>query len=142
MEGVSAPPSDSGLPLAEAFIPASNFLFSSVTLPMGNAPGNGPNAYTVSLMSDANGHPGAALESFSSYQRPTLHQSRTRAVHFDREHPAQRRTPWIAVFPQFRDTAGVWFINSTGAIGLSRVWNDGVTWTASSDLHSLKWTTW
>jgi hypothetical protein len=56
-------PGDYGFAVAESFTPTGNYRFSSVELALAYL--FGTNAFTVSLMSDAGGHPGTVLESFS-----------------------------------------------------------------------------
>jgi hypothetical protein len=122
------PPVGYGAAIAEPFIPAGNFVFRSVKLPLGWI--SGTNAFTVALMSNDGGHPGSILESFSImnvplYTRPAIETfvSRTNTS-LD-----VGTTYWVAAIPVVRDTAGGWFMNSTGAIGLTRTGNDGLTWT-------------
>jgi hypothetical protein len=124
-----------GFAIAESFTPTSNFLFTSVELPMGII--SGPNSFTVSLMSDTGGHPGTALESFALtgvpfYTNPAIEQF-TSSIHTQLN---EGTTYWIAAIPNERDTAGGWFINSTGATGVSKTGNDGVTWSAFADTAS------
>jgi hypothetical protein len=126
-----------GFALAESFHPTVNSLFSSVALPLTLVPGfNGgnTNAFTVSLMSDAGGHPGTTLESFSITGVPLYPNSAIEKFTSKINTLLNAGTTyWIAVFPGAADTFGGWSIKSTGATGISKTGNDGVTWSAYTD---------
>jgi len=125
-----------GAALAESFTPTSNFVFSSMELALGLVPGGLPitNAFTVKLMSDDAGHPGSTLEAFSITGLPVYPSSGieqfTSTIHTPL---SEGTTYWVAAFPVAGDSYGGWYLNATGAAGISKIGNDGVTWTAYTD---------
>jgi hypothetical protein len=121
-----------GFALAQSFVPTSNFLFTSVELALTDIVGT--NAITVSLMSDAGGHPGTILESFSVTGLTRYPGSVLETLVSTTNTPLNAGTTyWIAAMPVSLDTAAGWMINSTGATGRSRTVNDYVTWVALAE---------
>jgi hypothetical protein len=133
--GSEGPPDGYGHAIAESFAPTVNALFQSVALPLGYVGNAGTtNAFTIALMSDAGGHPGSILESFAVSDVPLYPDSAIETLVSTAHTPLFAGTTyWIAAIPVAANTAGGWFINSTGAIGVSDTGNDGLTWSAHSD---------
>src|SRR5262249_54827602 len=120
-------PTGYGLAIAASFTPTVNVLFGSVELPLVYY--WGPNTFTVNLMSDAGGHPGAILERFSLTDAPPLTSPAIESFVSTTRTPLKAGTTyWIAAMPGDRTTAGFWLANTTDATGYSRTANDSLTW--------------
>jgi hypothetical protein len=121
------PPFGFGFAIAESFTPTSDFLFSSAELPL--VWFSGPNEFTIDLMSDAGGHPGTVLESFSLTNAPPNTSPAVESFVSTTHTPlAAGATYWVVAIPGARDAAGFRLANTTGAGGFSRTGNDGMTW--------------
>jgi hypothetical protein len=111
-----------------SFTPTGNFTFTSVELPL-TFSGTGTNSFIVSLMTDAGGHPGLFLESFSATNLPPGNNPALDTFVSVTNTPLIAGTTyWVVAMPVAQDSEGGWLINNTGAQGYSRTANDSLTW--------------
>jgi hypothetical protein len=127
--GTVLPPNGFGSAVAMSFTPTANFTFGSVELPLEYYGGPGTNSFIVSLMTDAGGHPGIFLESFSANNLPSTSNPALDTFVSVTNTPLNAGTTyWIVAMPVAQDSAAFWLMNPTGAQGYSRTANDSLTW--------------
>jgi hypothetical protein len=119
--------------VAGVFVPSANYFFSSATLALFlNGNDVNVNDFDVSLNANADGVPGAAIETFSDVDatvdnttdltlNSVLHPTLTAGTSY-----------WLVAIPENRNTQGQWSITSTSTGIYASSSNGGSTWGAST----------
>ncbi len=116
---------------AMQFRPTFQAEFTSVELALGSGLIPGTNRIVVELRADAQGQPGAVLESFAFENLPYLYSpTQTLSVGTSVSRPVleANTTYWIAAFPGAADTSGGWNWSSPLQTGIWAASADGTTW--------------